>query len=408
MAPRHVVVVGAGPGGLRTVEQLRKKGYDGALTVVGDEPHTPYDRPALSKQVLLGKAEPAALALRGPDELAALGADFRLGRRAASLDVPGARLELEDGEALRFDALVLATGCGARRLPLGDGLAGVHYLRSLDDALAVRAALGTARRLVVVGGGFIGCEVTAAARALGLEVTLVEAAAAPLAPILGGRVGELVTQLHVDRGVTVRSGTGVAGIDGDTRVQSVRLSDGSEVGADVVVLGVGAQPSTGWLADSGLTLDDGVLCDRACSAGAAVFAVGDVARWYNPLFDEVMRIEHWTNAAEQAAVVAGNVLAYLAGGGDAQLADYAPVPYFWSDQYDTRIQFAGRSRPGDDVHLLPPAGEGREQVALYGREGRLVGALAMNSPRSLLRYRQAIGARATWDSTLAELAAVGA
>ncbi|MCW2723976.1 MAG: FAD-dependent pyridine nucleotide-disulfide oxidoreductase [Frankiales bacterium] len=408
MAPRQVVVVGAGPGGLRTVEQLRKKGYDGALTVVGDEPHAPYDRPALSKQVLLGKAEPTALALRGAEQLAALGADFRLGRRAVSLDVPEARLELDDGDTLRFDALVLATGCGARRLQIGAGLAGVHYLRSLDDAVAVRAALATARRIVVVGGGFIGCEVAAAARALGLEVTLVEAAAAPLAPILGGRVGELVTQLHVERGVTVRSGTGVAGIDGGTRVESVRLSDGSEVAADVVVLGVGTQPSTDWLAGSGLTLDNGVLCDRHCSAGTGVFAVGDVARWYNPLFDEVMRIEHWTNAAEQAAVVAANVQAYLAGGAGAPLADYAPVPYFWSDQYDTRIQFAGRTRAGDDVHLLPPAGDGRERVALYGREERLVGALAMNSPRSLLRYRQAIGARASWDSTLDELAGVGA
>jgi NADPH-dependent 2,4-dienoyl-CoA reductase/sulfur reductase-like enzyme len=381
----RVVTVGASLAGLSALEALRQDGYDGELIAVGAEAELPYDRPPLSKQVLRG-AEP--IHLRDAAALAATKADFLMGRRATSLDVENRRVRLDDGSDITYGSLVVATGVVARRLPFGHDLAGVHTLRTLDDAVALRGALPRRPRVVVVGGGFIGCEVAASLRTLDLEVALVEGAAAPLTAALGPEIGGIVADLHRKHGVDVRCGVGVAGLEGDRHVTGVRLTEGSVLPADLVVVGVGGRPATGWLETSGLDLSDGVGCDEHGRAAPGVWAAGDVARWFSPLFGEHVRVEHWTTAGEQAAVVARNILA----AGPDELVSFAGVPYFWSDQYDVRIQFAGHRRAGDPVMLLPQEEPGRH-VGVVERDGVLVGAVTINAPRELLRYRGLIAAR---------------
>ena len=383
-----VVVVGASLVGLRVAEQLRRRGHDGPVTVVGEELHAPYDRPPLSKQVLRG-ADATTVALRDAAALAALDVDFRLGRRAVGLDRAAASLTLDDGSVLAYDDLVVATGSAARRLPFGQELAGVCTLRTLDDALALRDELRRGPRVVVIGAGFIGCEVAASLRTLDVPVTLVEAGPAPLAGPLGEEAGARIGRLHEEHGVQLRCGTGVAGLTGSTAVEAVVLADGAVLPADVVVVGIGGRPATDWLAGSGLDLADGVACDEHGRAAPGVWAAGDVARWHNPLFREHLRVEHWTTAGEQATVVARNLL----GGDDGRLVSYRGVPYFWSDQYDARIQFAGHRRPGESLRTVPTDQPDRH-VALVERDGLLVGALAVNAPRELLRYRSLIAAGA--------------
>jgi NADPH-dependent 2,4-dienoyl-CoA reductase/sulfur reductase-like enzyme len=393
----RIVVVGASLAGLRTVEGLRACGYEGELVLVGAEKHPPYDRPPLSKEILQGSWDVERLALRrAPLEDLAL--DLRLGRRATALDVRERALALDDGTRERFDALVIATGARARRLPGQPELAGLHLLRSLDDALALRASLERGPRVLVVGAGFIGAEVAASCRARGLDVAMVEPLPVPLARGLGTRLGELCAALHRDQGVDLRCGAGVAAIEGDGRVERVRLSDGSMLAADVVVVGVGAAPETGWLAGSGLELRDGVVCDEHCATLGAphVFAAGDVARWTNPLFGEEMRVEHWSNAVEQGTYVAERL-----AGTETGARPFAPVPFFWSDQYDAKIQFAGRLRADDEIHVVAGSEAERKLTALYARAGRLTGVLCLSRPRDLGKYRRMIAARASLEDALA-------
>jgi NADPH-dependent 2,4-dienoyl-CoA reductase/sulfur reductase-like enzyme len=393
----RIVVVGASLAGLRAVEALRRSGFGGALVLVGAEKHPPYDRPPLSKEILQGRWDVERLALRR-QPLEELGLELRLGRRATSLDLAGRSVALDDGSRERFDALVISTGASARRLANQPELAGLHLLRTLDDALALRAALERGARVLVVGAGFIGAEVAARCRTRGLEVTVIEPLPVPLARGLGTRMGETCAALHRDHGVDLRCGVGVSAIEGDGRVERVRLSDGSSVEADVVVVGVGAAPETAWLEGSGLVLRDGVVCDEHCAALGAtgVFAAGDVARWRNPLFAEEMRVEHWSNAVEQGTYV-GERLA----GSEAGAAPFAPVPFFWSDQYDVKIQFAGRMRGDDEVRVVAGALEERKFTALYGRAGRLTGVLCFSRPRDLAKYRRLIAARASFGHALA-------
>ena len=294
-----VAVVGASLAGLRAVETLRRDGYDGRLVLVGAEAHLPYDRPPLSKEFLAGEVEPDDVALRrGPYD--DLDLDLRLGRRAVALDLASRAVALDDGEPVVFDGLVLATGSTPRVVPGTPDLPGINVLRTLDDALAIRAKLDARPRVVVVGAGFIGSEVAATCRLRGLEVTVLEALPAPLVRGLGPVLGMACGELHRDHGVDLRLGVGVAGFEGDGRVERVRLDDGTAVDADLVVVGVGVAPATDWLATSGLTLDNGVVCDETLLAAPGVVAAGDVARWPNPLFGgESMRVEHWTNASEQ-------------------------------------------------------------------------------------------------------------
>jgi len=310
-------------------------------------------------------------------------------------------VSLADGRALAYDGLVLATGASPRHLPGGGGLAGVHVLRTLDDCLAIRADLDASPgRVVVVGAGFIGSEVAATCRGRGHEVTVVEALPVPMERILGTDLGSLTADLHRDHGVRVRLGVGVEALEGGERVERVRLADGSTIDADVVVVGIGVAPSTGWLEGSGLALDNGVVCDETCLAAPGVVAAGDVARWPNRRFDEVMRVEHWENALEQGAHAARRLLA-----GDAGGEAFEPVPWFWSDQYDRKIQLAGRSGPGDDVHIVHGSVDDRRFVALYGRGGRVVGVLGVNRPRHVMQWRARISEGITWEDGLALAAA---
>ena len=385
---RRVVVVGASAAGLAAVETLRREGYDGMLTLVGEEPHAPYDRPPLSKQILAGQWEHERLTLRTPEELSRLDLDLRLGATASGLDLAGRRVLLAGGGDLPYDALIVATGVRPRRLP-GQG---AHVLRTVNDALALRRRLGPGRRLVVVGAGFLGAEAAAVARGLGCEVTVLEPAPVPLAHAIGEQVGRVLSEAHREHGVDLRTGVTVAALaDG-----GVRLADGSLIEADEVLVAVGSLPNTEWLAGSGLNVADGLVCDQYSRAAPGVYAAGDVARWDNPLFGVSMRIEHRTNAAEQGMAAARNLLNPQA------LRPFAPVPYFWSDQYDMKIQAYGYLRGHDAVRIVAGDLAERRFLAAYRTGDRLAGALAVGMPPKAIRvWRQAIAAGAGWDEALA-------
>ena len=401
----HVVVVGASLAGLRAVETLRTDGFDGRITLVGAEAHLPYDRPPLSKKLLAGELEPERIHLRKEHEYTDLDLDLRLGVRATALDPATRRVTLDDGGSVTYDALLIATGAAPRHLSGPPDLDGLFVLRTLDDSLRLRAAFDARpRRVVVVGAGFIGAEVAATARGAALDVTIIEALPVPLVRGLGLQMGMACAELHRRHDVDLRLGVGVAAIDGTTSVERVRLTDGSSVEADVVVVGIGVAPVTGWLETSGLELRDGVVCDATLAAGPpGVYAAGDLVRWPNELFGEEMRLEHWTNAAEQGAAAARNMLAVAAGGSPTP---YAPVPFFWSDQYDARIQFLGRASDTDDVRVVHGSVEEGRFVALYEAAGRLHGVLGVSLPRLTMPYRKLLAAAATWDEALAHAASV--
>jgi NADPH-dependent 2,4-dienoyl-CoA reductase/sulfur reductase-like enzyme len=396
----HVVVVGASLAGTRAAETLRTEGFAGRITVLGDEPHLPYDRPPLSKQVLAGEWDAERTSLPVGTKVA-LDLTWDLGAAAVGLDLGERRVHLADGRAIGFDGLVVATGARPRTLPGTEHLAGVHCLRTLDDSVAVRDRLAAGvGRVVVVGAGFIGAEVAAACRGRGVDVTMVEPLPMPLARVLGTEMGRVVADLHVEHGVDLRLGIGVDAIEGVDRVERVRLSDGSTIEADVVVVGIGVIPNVGWLEGSGLVIDDGVVCDETTLAAPGVVAAGDVARWPNPMFDgELMRVEHWEHAIDMGVHAARRLLA-----GDGPGEPYATVPWFWSDQYDRKIQLAGRARPDDDLAVVAGSVAERRFCALYGRDGRVVGALGMNMPAKVVRYRRAIADGLRWDDALAAAA----
>jgi NADPH-dependent 2,4-dienoyl-CoA reductase/sulfur reductase-like enzyme len=395
---RRIVIVGASAAGLTAAEALRRRGYDGALTLVGDEPRLPYDRPPLSKQVLAGTWEPEKVLLREERALAGLDAELLLGQAAARLDVAGRRVLLADGDSIGYDAAVIATGVTPRRLP-GDSLPGVHVLRTLDDALAMREQLLARPRVVVVGAGFLGAEVAAVARQIGLEVTLADPLPVPMHRQFGERVGALIAGMHHDHGVALRCGVEVSRfLAADGRVAGVELADESVLKADLVVVAVGAVPTIGWLAGSGLPLGNGIECDDRCQAGPGVYAAGDVASWPNPLFGVRMRLEHRMNATEQAIAVAGNLL--------SDNKPFAPVPYFWTDQYDTRIQAFGIFPPDADFQLLSGDPSERRFAAAYGHHGTVTGALGWNiAPRELRTLRWLVADHTPWTAVPSAAAA---
>lgn len=392
---RDVVIVGASLAGLRAAEALRTGGFEGTVTVIGAEPHLPYDRPPLSKRLLSGEWEPDRAILRKQDDMGSLDVQWRLGTAASGLDLGGRTVRLADGDSVGFDGLVVATGAAVRRLPDQDEHGHVTVLRTLDDALDLRDRIaGGGRRVVVVGAGFIGLEVAATARGLGNDVVVLEGAPAPLIRALGPEMGAAAAAVHADHGVEIRCGVSVEGFtDG-----AVVVDGGRREPADVVVVGIGVVPSTGWLTDSGLDIDDGVVCRQDLSTGSPLaYAAGDVARWYNPLYEETMRVEHWTNAAEQGALAAANLLAEADG---RPTEAYAPVPFFWSEQYDRRIQFLGRAAPDDDVRIVAGSVDDRQFAALYGRHGRLRGVLGVNMPRHVMPFRSHLLEGIGWDEAV--------
>ena len=409
MTARTIVVVGASLAGLRAAETLRSSGFDGRLVLVGAESHLPYDRPPLSKALLAGEWEPDRIHLRRTEQLGQLDLEMHLGVPATALDPAGRVVNLADGRSFAFDGCIIATGSAPRRLPGQPvGWAGLHELRTLDDSLALRHDLTAhgERRVVVIGAGFIGAEVAATASKLGHRVTVLEALPAPLVRGLGEEMGWAVGGFHRQHGVDLRCGVGVAGFVGDGRVEGVTLSDGETVAADVVVVGIGVAPCTGWLASSGLRLDNGVVCDAFLGAAPRVYAAGDVARWPWADGGELTRIEHWTNASEQGGVAAANLLAELDGG---ERRPYVTVPFVWSDQYDRRIQVVGRIAGDDDVHVAHGSVAEGSWVALYGRGDRLRGVLAINQPRKLMSYRKLLlDGGATWAEALAHAAGLEA
>ncbi|MET7393765.1 FAD-dependent oxidoreductase [Dactylosporangium sp. NPDC005572] len=380
-----VVVVGASLSGLRTVQALRRKEYDGPIVLIGDEPERPYDRPPLSKDFMAAPDAPVPY-LTADGELEGLGVELLLGQRATGLDPVRRRVVLAGGDTVPYETVVVATGATARRLPVpGAGLDGVHCLRTLDDAVALRRALDRAPRVVVVGGGFIGAEFASAARKRGLDVTMIEREAAPFAVSLGERVGTALGRIIQDSGVVVRTNVSVVEARGATHVESIMLSDGTQVDADLVLLGVGVSPATAWLAGSGVAVSDGVRCDAGLRSVSTprVYAAGDVASWPHPALGREVRIEHWTNANEHAEVIAGGIV------GDAVTA--TAVPYVWSDQFGRRLQVVGRSAAGDDVELIGTGGA--LCAAAWSRDGVLTAVLAIDAPRIVVRARKAIQQR---------------
>jgi NADPH-dependent 2,4-dienoyl-CoA reductase/sulfur reductase-like enzyme len=380
-AVSRIAIVGASAAGLAAAETLRRSGHTGTITLIGDEPTAPYDRPPLSKEILSGAWTPDRLPLRTLADLDALDLDARYGHAAAGLHLDARTVVLSDGGEVAFDALIVATGVRPRTLPG----APAHVLRTLDDALTLKDSLGPGRRLVVVGAGFLGAEAAAVAVGLGTQVTVLEPAPVPLAHAVGEDVGGVLAQAHRDHGVDLRTGTEVA----EVVPEGVRLSDGSVIEADAVLVAIGSQPNTEWLAGSGLTVDNGVVCDEFCAAAPGVYGAGDVARWHNPLFGTSMRIEHRTNAAEQGMAAARNLLG-------AQ-RPFAPVPFFWSDQYDMKIRAYGYLRGHDEVRIVEGSLQDRKFTAVYRTGDHLAGVLSTGmSPKSIRPWQQAIATRASW------------
>ena len=378
---KEILIVGGGLAATRTAEQLRRAGFTGSVTIVSDEVHLPYDRPPLSKEVLRKEVDDVALKPREfYDEKDII---LRLGAAATGLDATAQTVTLADGTVLGYDELVIATGLVPRRIPAFPDLEGVRVLRSFDESVALREHATEAQHAVVIGAGFIGCEVAASLRSLGVDVVLVEPQPTPLAAVLGEQIGELVARLHRDEGVDVRTGVGVAELRGDTHVEQVVLSDGTELTADLVVVGIGSRPATEWLEGSGVEVDNGVLCDEAGRTSVAnVWALGDVASWRDPTGHQA-RVEHWSNVADQARVVVPAMLGQ-------DVAPVVVVPYFWSDQYDVKIQCLGEPEATDIVHLVED--DGRKFLAYYERDGVVVGVVGGGMPGKVMKARGKIAA----------------
>lgn len=377
--PTSIVIVGASAAGLAAAETLRSEGYAHRLTLVGEEAHLPYDRPPLSKQVLSGEWPREKLALRASDALAKLDAEWILGQRATGLSLAQRQVTLDDGRQLAFDVLLIATGVKPRTLP-GAELRGVFTLRNVEDAMCMRDQLGSARRVVVIGGGFLGTEGASVMRAAGLDVTVAYPQAYPLERPCGAQIGERVAALHVSNGVRLRPHSMAVRLDGaNGALSGVVFADGSEIKADMALIAIGSVPATQWLAGSGLDLSDGVNCDAFCKAEESVYAAGDVARWEHRGLGRSLRLEHRMNATEQGMAAARNIL----GANEP----FAPLPYVWSDQFQDRLQFYGVFPADARVEINEMAAETRKLTAVYRVGGTPVGVMGWNAPRELRQLR---------------------
>ncbi|MFG1931941.1 NAD(P)/FAD-dependent oxidoreductase [Mycobacterium sp. NPDC048908] len=379
---KTVAVIGGSLAGLSAARALRAQGFDGGLTIVGGEERRPYDRPPLSKEFLAGDIGEDALALEAEDDN--LDAQWTLGAHATRLDPTAGAVHLDNGATIHADGVVIATGARARTWPGAEQLAGVHVLRTIEDAVALRADLRPGARLVVIGAGFIGAEVASTAIKLGLDVTVVEAALAPLAGPLGVQLGAAVARLHTEHGTRLLCGAPVAGLIGTDRVTGIELADGRQLAADVVVVGIGAIPNVEWLHASPIALGNGVVCDLGGATSVPhVVAVGDCAAWHEPAVGFPHRVEHWTGALERPAIAVATLLA----GGHHTGGPVKP-PYFWSDQYGHRIQFAGIAHAGDDVTFEVGSARDTSFLAVYRRGGEPVAVLGVDQPKLFTRWRR--------------------
>ncbi|WP_062214064.1 NAD(P)/FAD-dependent oxidoreductase [Streptomyces sp. NBRC 109706] len=395
---RRVAIVGGSLAGLNAADALREHGFRGEITLISAEDELPYDRPPLSKEALLAGVEMEKLRLRAPEWYEENGITTRLGHAAVRLEPARRRVLLDEGTAVEYDGLVVATGSRARRLPSAENAPPVHVLRTVEDGLRLRQELRPGRHLALIGAGFIGLEIAATARQLGLDVTVVEVGRVPLTRALGDEVGAWFRALHGRHGVEIECACTV-----DTVVRSgsgarLTLSSGRTINADVVVAGVGTTPATDWLDGSGVETTNGVVCHADLSTSVpGVVAAGDIARWYNPLFDEEIRVEHWTNAVEQGRRAAQTLI----GHGEA----FTAVPYFWTDQYEARMRFVGRAAAASEVAVREWTDD--RLVAVYGRDGLVRGAVCVNAPRELARYRAAIRDQVPWGDIAALSSAAG-
>ncbi len=406
MTSQTVVIVGSSIAGVRTAQALRREGFAGRLVIVGEESAAPYDKPPLSKQYLAGEWTLDRLALITPEAAAAAEIELRLGVAAVRLDVAAQQLVLADGAVLDYDHAVIATGASARPSPW-PAESGVHVIRTLADVDGLRADLTGGGPVVVVGGGVVGAEAAATMRSLGHAVTVVDPLATPLARLVGPEVGRPLEELHRRRGVETRFGVGVEGVDGSAGEMTVRLTDGSTLAAATVLVGIGAVPNDAWLADSGLLIDNGVVCDRYCRAidSDRVWAVGDVARWQDPRYPAEVRLEHWTNAVEQGAAVAHNIVH------SEDLQPYSPLEYVWSDQYDWKLQIVGHAARGGRYEIVGDltADPAKGAVLYSDDDGRLIGAVSVNWPKALVTSRRALTAGDTdFEQFVAQIAALPA
>ena len=402
-----MVIVGASLASLRAAESLRSNGFDGTITAIGNESRGLYDRPPLSKKFLAGEWDADRIALRKQEEISALKVDWRFGTTATALDTHTKTVTTTAGN-FTYDACIIATGGTVRRLPNQPTHTGIHTLRTIDDSEALRDDLAPGKKLVVIGAGFIGLEAAATAKAKGCDVTVLEGLPAPLIRGLGEDMGRAVARVHHDNGVTIRCNVRVEEILGGPHVTGVRITNEHNttevVDADIVLVGIGVAPATDWLANSGLTINDGIVCDEHLQCAPGIFAAGDVARWPNALFADIeptMRVEHWTTAAEQGAHAATNAVALL---NKQPLTPYAAVPFFWSDQFTSRIQFLGRGTNATDVRIVAGNPDDGKFAAAYFANDRVTAVLGVSMPKAVMPARKLLQEHTSTAQAIAHFA----